>query len=86
MKRGVVILTKQEYAKLYNEIVDSLPESLKNKSFRAKTIWKEEKFQFSEDEVEIILDCLPAPFEIKDQELKEARIKLQNFLTKLRFG
>jgi hypothetical protein len=86
MKRGVVNLTKNEYEKLYLEVSQSLPLNLKNKSFQKNTIKKEETFQFSENEVETILDCLPAPFEINDDCLKQTRIKLQNFLTKLRFG
>ncbi len=39
----------------------------------------------SEDEAEIILDCMPMPAKDDDQNLINARIKTQQFLAKSRF-
>ncbi len=85
MKRGIIVLEKEDYQALITHFGTFIPPNLKNKFFKNPKIKKPTTFQFSEEELETILDCLPTPFQIQNKELKNVRLKLQNFLLKLRF-
>lgn len=47
---------------------------------------QEHTVQISEDDAEIMLDCLPVPSESVDPNISSSRIKIQQFITKCRFG
>ncbi len=47
---------------------------------------QEHAVQISEDEAEIMLDCMPMPTGDTDPNLSAARIKIQQFIAQCRFG
>ena len=91
MQRGIVSFTNPEL-KLLHELATT--QGCKKKDLLAKLTPVEEKnptsnktydVLVSEDEAEIILDCMPMPSKDDDPNLVNSRIKVQQFLAKTRF-
>ena len=98
MQRGIISLTNLELSALYNL---ALSQGCKDKDLVAKLAPVEESNHppsgdqntpqeynvlISEDEAEIMLDCMPMPSDENDPNLVSARIKIQQFIAKSRFG
>ncbi len=83
MQRGIISLTKNE-AKLAGLLAENSPLDLT--SFRAKillavnSVEDLNKLEVNRDEVEALLDALPAPSLNQDQNYQLLREKLQSFL------
>jgi len=91
MERGTVSLNNNELAALHdlaikqgcnkkdliNKLLPVIGEVDPNKSHTV---------QISEDDAEIILDCLPVPSDDVDPNLSSSRIKIQEFISRCRFG
>ena len=91
MERGTVALTNIELGVLHDlaiaqgckkqDLIDKLS-PVANVQDQAE----EHSVLMSEEEAEIILDCMPMPSPELDSNLISARIKVQQFLAKSRFG
>ncbi|MCL4208861.1 hypothetical protein KJZ63_04525 [Patescibacteria group bacterium] len=83
MQRGIINLTRTE-AQLAQLLAEN--SSLDLTSFRAKarlavaSVEESNKLEVNRDEVEALLDCLPAPAIGQDQSYQQLREKLQSFL------
>lgn len=91
MERGTVSLNNLELAALQKLALDQGCEKqdLLNKLQPVADVtdpMQEHTVQISEDEAEIMLDCLPVPSEKVDPNIASSRIKIQQFITKCRFG
>ncbi|GIK83620.1 MAG: hypothetical protein BroJett025_02420 [Patescibacteria group bacterium] len=91
MERGTVSLTNSELTALYNlaisqgcqkdDLVSKLkPDASNTDQNQVYTV------QISEDDAEVMLDCLPIPSEEVDPNLTSSRIKIQQFISRCRFG
>jgi len=86
MLRGVITLTSEEA----EEALKTLPESQKQRPIYYKITAglepapSEVRLQVSEDELEMLMDNLGIPIPTETEAKKSLRIKLQNFLVKLK--
>lgn len=91
MERGTIALTNLESNAVRKNMVaqgcakDNLyiklePEENQSDQFEEFVV------QISEDEAEKMLDCMPIPTQDTDPNLTSARVKIQKFLAKCRFG
>lgn len=89
MNRGVIILTTPEMSQasaflktsavpISNTLLNKLRPSSTNPS-------ASDKILISEEDAEILLDSLAAPTASEPAELKSLRLKLQQFIGKIRF-
>lgn len=90
MERGIILLTNLELATLYNMAVSEncqMP-GLINKlhPVEGTNQAQEHSVLMSEDEAEVLLDCMPMPSEHADPNLVSARTKLSNFIAQSRFA
>ena len=90
MKRGTVSLNNIELGVLHGLAVlnGCNQQALLNKLTPVENVtdqMQEHTVLVSEDEVEILLDCMPIQSHDLDQALVSARVKLQQFLAKSRF-
>lgn len=93
MQRGIVTFTNTELKLLHNlaisqgcensDLLDKL--SPVNSSEISSEGTDGYDVLVSEDEAEIILDCMPMPNKDDDPNLVNARIKIQKFIAKSRF-
>ena len=90
MKRGIVKLNNQELVALNHllNIQDDAKPSLLQKLQPVTDVSneKEHKVQISEEDAELLLDCMPIPGKETDLSIKTARMKIQQFLAYSRFG
>ena len=90
MQRGVIGFTNSELRVLYNVVVLQGCErkELLNKISPVNELensTEAHNILISEDEAEIMLDCMPIPDENENSNLANAKIKIQQFLAKSRF-
>lgn len=94
MERGIVLFNNAELTFLHNlavvqgckkhELIDRLKPVC---GADGKIDLNQEcTIQISEDEAEIMLDCMPIPNEKADPNLTSSRFKIQQFISKCRFG
>lgn len=91
MERGTVSLTNAELSSLYNFAV---AEGCEKEDLLTKLAPvpdsgypnQEHAVLISEEDAEVLLDCMPAPSEITDEVLAGARNKVQQFLSQVRFA
>ncbi len=87
MKRGVVTLTKNEIQQAYNFVSQHTSNELLINKLKSALNETElaHKIQFSNDEVELILDLMPAPTmdNTVDSDIQKLRKSLTNFLSQL---
>ncbi|MCB9813707.1 MAG: hypothetical protein H6772_04865 [Pseudomonadales bacterium] len=90
MQRGVIRLSNQELIILSNFLISKDCQE-ENLLFKLKPVenlidqTQELDVLISENEAEIVLDCMPIPSKQDDPNLISARTKLQQFIAKLRF-
>ncbi len=91
MERGVVSLNNFELSALHKLAVE---QGCEKEDLIAKLQpvagvsdqLQEHMVQISEDDAEIMLDCIPMPNGETDPNLTTARIKIQQFIAQCRFG
>ncbi len=89
MNRGVILLTTLEMSQASAFLKTStvpISETLLNKLTPSSTDPQQtDKILISEEDAEVLLDCLAAPSASEPAELKSLRLKLQQFIGKIRF-
>lgn len=86
MQRGVIEFTPNQ-SKLALQLLDKSPQKidlLKEKFVSAQDGGKKTTIELSEDEIDILLDIIPAPDEAEEKHLTDLRQNLQEFLMRLR--
>lgn len=90
MERGVISLTNLELVALYHMAIAQhcTKQDLMDKLQPVKGVDDTDSnvVQISEDDAEILLDCMPIPDEKSDPNIVSSRIKIQEFVSKCRFG
>lgn len=91
MERGIVSLNNLELEALHSLAVsqgcqkEDLLAKLQPVSGVTDQL-QEHVVQISEDEAEIVLDCMPLPSPDSNPNVTSARIKIQQFIANCRFG
>lgn len=93
MQRGIVTFTNQELKLLHNlaisqgcqksDLLDKISPVISSETLGEQPEGYD--VLISEDEAEIILDCMPMPNKDDDLNLVNARVKIQQFIAKSRF-
>lgn len=93
MERGIVSLYNAELLALQQVAVSQgcLNQELLQKLNPVLGLPKDDVTQLhsvllSEEDAEVLLDCMPVPTQDDPELLKQARLKIQNFLAAQRFG
>lgn len=90
MERGIISLTNQELASLQSLAVQQGCEKqdLLDKLTPVAGVTdsnQEHTVQISEDEAEMLLDCMPVPSDGIDPNIISSRMKIQQFIARCRF-
>ncbi len=86
MQRGVIEFSI-DHIQLALNLLEESPQRidlLKEKLISAQKAGKKTTIELSEDEIDILLDIMPAPNENEEKHLTELRKNLQKFLMRLR--
>lgn len=89
MKRGVIIFTNKELGAISQSLsIQNCADEILLGRLKPESDdeTQEVTIELSENDAETVLDCLPIPSTDTSIALTSSRIKLQNFITKCRFG